>query len=344
MTASSSEVLVRDVLAAMRKGAGGDADALDGLAASASKDGKAEEAKAKPPEPALTVEDTYVVRPNGEKYYVRKLGRHHDVAVLQKAREKRINPLLTGPPGTGKTALLEAAYCTASRVYTVQGSGDTEVADFIGGYVQHVVKDEDGTTHTEFVWVDGPLIQAMEEGAVLYIDEIALIDPKVLAIVYGVMDGRDEIRITQNPDRGIVKAKDGFFVVAACNPNAPGARMSEALLSRFDLQFEVTTDYTLAKKMGIDPRMITAAQNMQRKVESNNVMSWAPQLRELIAFKRISDEFGEDTALRNMVQTAPEIDRSQVADLISRSYHTTIKGLALTGPGRPAGLYIRRPS
>lgn len=323
MTSTTSDALVKDVLAAMRKGAGGDIDALDVLAGASGKDGAAAEEAKKPVEPALTAKDMIIVRPNGEKYYVRKLGRHHDVAVLQKAREKKIYPLLTGPPGTGKTAVLEAAYCSTGKVYTVQGSGDTEVADFIGGYTQHV--DGDKTT---FVWVDGPLILAMLEGACLYIDEIALIDPKVLAIVYGVMDGRDEVRITQNPERGVIKAKDGFFVAAACNPNAPGARMSEALLSRFKLQFEVTTDYALAKKLGVEQKMVTAAQNMQRKVESGQ-MSWAPQLRELLAFKEITDEFGEDTALRNMVQTAPEIDRSQVADLVSRAFHTSVKGLAL---------------
>lgn len=321
----SSEALVKDVLAAMRAGAGGDGDALDNLAGKAGTAGKAAEAKEKPAEPALETKDTVITRPNGEKYYVRKLGRHHDVEVLRKARERKIYPLLTGPPGTGKTALLEAAYCSTSKVYTVQGSGDTEVADFIGGYVQRV---EDGVT--TFVWEDGPLIKAMEEGAVLYIDEIALIDPKVLAMSYSTMDGRDELRITQNPERGVVKAAPGFFIVAACNPNAPGARMSEALLSRFKLQFEVTTDYSLAKKLGVDSRMVTAAQNMQRKVEAGGVLSWAPQLRELLAFKEISEEFGEDTALRNMVMTAPEIDRSQVADLVSRAFHVTVKGLALT--------------
>ena len=324
MTTGTSDALVKDVLAAMRKGAGGDADALDNLAGKAGKDGKAAEEAKKAAEPALTAPNMEITRPNGETYYVRKLGRHHDVAVLRKSRERRIYPLLTGPPGTGKTALLEAAFCETGKVYTVQGSGDTEVADFLGGFVQHI---KDGKS--EFIWVDGPLVRAMEEGATLYIDEIALIDPKVLAITYSVMDGRDEITITQNPDRGTVKAAPGFYVVAACNPNAPGARMSEALLSRFALQFEVTTDYTLAKKMGVDAKMVTAAQNMQRKVEGGGSLSWAPQLRELIKFKQLSDEFGEDFALRNMVQTAPEIDRSVVADLISRSYHTTVKGLQL---------------
>ena len=169
----SSDALVKDVLAAMRKGAAGDADALDNLSGMSGKDGKAEEAAKKAAEPGLTAKDTTITRPNGEKYYVRKLGKHHDVEVLRKSREKKIYPLLTGPPGTGKTALLEAAFCTESKVYTVQGSGDTEVADFVGGFVQRIT---DGKS--EFIWVDGPLIKAMEEGAPVYMDEVAVNDPR----------------------------------------------------------------------------------------------------------------------------------------------------------------------
>jgi MoxR-like ATPase len=48
--------------------------------------------------------------------------------------------------------------------------------------------------------------KAAESGGVYFIDEIGLIDPKVLSIVYGLMDGRREITVTANPERGTVKA------------------------------------------------------------------------------------------------------------------------------------------
>jgi hypothetical protein len=266
---------------------------------------------------AMSVGAKVILRPNGEEYHVRKVATHDDVQMLRSLRKAGINVMAYGPPGTGKTALIEAAFAgddlpEAERgMYTVQGSGDTEVADFVGGFIQ--------LPNGQYEWVDGPMLRAMEEGKPLYVDEVPLIDPKVLAGLYSVMDGRNELRVTQNPERGVVKAKPGFYVLAACNPNAPGARMSEALTSRFNLQFEVTTDYQLAKKLGVSSKMVTAAQNMQRKLEKGE-MGWAPQLRELLAFKDVSALLGEDVALRNVISGSPEIDRPMVQDVLSRSF------------------------
>lgn len=222
---------------------------------------------------------------------------------------------------THNTALIEAAYCLDGKsVHTVQGTGDTETADFIGSYTQ--------TGGGTFEWNDGPLLKAMDEGSVLYIDEIALIDPKVMAVVYSVMDGRGELQVTQNPSRGTVTAQEGFYIAAACNPNAPGARLSEAILSRFVLQFEVTTDYALARKLGVPQKMVNAAQNMMRKLEDGSV-GFAWQLRELLAAKDIQSSFGEDFALRNMISVTPEIDRPVAQEVLSKTYGKNITELTV---------------
>lgn len=248
-------------------------------------------------------------RPNGDLYYTRKWGEHDDVLVLQKAREKQHFAMLYGAPGCGKTALVEAAF--GSDLYTILGSGDTEVSDLVGGYVQ--------TPTGGWTWNDGALIKAAEEGKPLLIDEVGLIDPKVMSIVYGLMDGRREYTVTSNPDRGTVKAKDGFYVIAATNPNAPGVRLSEALLSRFTLQVEMTTDWALARKLGVPAGMVTAAQNLAKKQSSNEV-TWAPQFRELLAFRDLEKDFGMKFAIQNLLAGAPEIDRPIVADVFSRAF------------------------
>jgi hypothetical protein len=261
---------------------------------------------------ALEGEESYA-RPNGDLYYGRKWGDNTDVEVLRKAREAGQYVMLYGVPGTGKTAMVEASF--PDELYTLLGSGDTEVADLVGSYVQ--------TPSGSFEWVDGVLTKAASEGKVLFIDEVGLIDPKVMAVVYGLMDGRKELVITANPERGVVKAQEGFYVVSATNPNVAGVRLSEALLSRFTIQAELTTDWNLARKLGVPQTAVVASQNLAKKME-NGETSWSPQMRELLAFRDLAKLFGTKWAVQNLLASAPEIDRPVASDVFTRVFGEAI--------------------
>lgn len=262
-----------------------------------------------------------IKRPNGQVYLPRNIKAGEvtlqDVAMIYKAYEERIPVLLYGPPGTGKTALGEAAL---PNLITLSGNGDTETADFIGGWVQNA----DGT----FTWVDGPLIIAMENGWPFLIDEVALIDSKVMAIVYSVMDGRDELKITANPARGTIKAKDGFYVIGACNPDVPGAVMSEALMSRFLLHIEVLTDFGLAATMGVAKEIIVVAKNLTRKAANGDVLR-APQMRELLGFTKIAETFGTQPALANFIGLAEPGDRDAYVEAVSSAFGKKMQALTI---------------
>jgi MoxR-like ATPase len=167
----------------------------------------------------------------------------------------------------------------------------------------------------------------MTEGRCLFIDDATLISPKVLAVVYPAMDGRRQITVKAHRGETIT-ATQGFYVVAGHNPGVHGAVLTEALASRFAAQIQVSTDYDLATTLKIDPRAIRIARNLARRRASGEI-GWAPQLRELIAFQKMTKVLGPDAAVANLLGIAPEEDRDMVAEVISSVYGRAVSPLAL---------------
>ncbi|HEX5289034.1 MAG TPA: AAA family ATPase [Streptosporangiaceae bacterium] len=249
-----------------------------------------------------------VTRPNGQVYQPRSLADIPDVEALRKLRDAGVPALLYGPPGTGKTSLIEAAF--GDDLITVAGDGDTTAVDLAGEYTQK----PDGT----FEFIYGPLVRAMEEGKVLFIDDATLISPAVLAVAYPAMDGRREISVKAHKGE-VIKAAGGFYVVAGHNPGVHGAILTEALSSRFSVQVRVSTDYDLAHALKIDSRAVRAARDLAARQASGEI-GWAPQLRELLAYAKVAAILGEAAAIANLAGIAPEEDRDAVAEAVAKAF------------------------
>ncbi|XVV10912.1 AAA family ATPase [Actinoplanes sp. CA-131856] len=258
-----------------------------------------------------------IIRPSGQTYYPRRLGGDWDIEVLRKLRKRQVPALLYGPPGTGKTAMLEAAF---NDLLTVAGTGDTIVDDFLGSYAPLPGGGYD--------FVYGPLVQAMREGRALLVDDATLIPPRVLAVLYPVMDGRGKATVTTPNGTEIVAAEDGFYVCGGHNPGVHGAVLTEALSSRFTVQIEVTTDWDLARSLRVPKPVVDAAIDLNAELVAGRI-GWAPQLRELLGFVTVKDTLGMTAALSNLAGVAPDDCRAEVTSALSRHTGRPIAALAL---------------
>lgn len=265
--------------------------------------------------PEISLLPTEYIRPNGELYYPRMWTGIQDVQVLHLCREHVQYPLFYGPPGTGKTALCEAAFL--DTLVTIVMTADTAERDLVGQFIPNPLFGTEG--QPEYVWADGPLLVAMKNGWPLLVDEVGLGDPKVLSVLYGAMDGRREITVNSNPSLGTIKAADGFLVIGATNPNAPGVNLSEALLSRFTVQVEMTTDWNLASTvLKVPEDIVGIAMGMAKEV--GTAVDWSPNMRELLAYRDLRKVFGESFAIANLIAIAPEEDRLYIQERLSRLY------------------------
>lgn len=195
---------------------------------------------------------------------------------------------------------------------TIVCSVDTTEADFFGTFFQD---PETGN----FLWSPGPLQRAVMYDIPIYSDEIFLCDSRVLSsTLYPLMDGRGVLRIPMNPRLEPITVGENFCVIGAGNPDVPGANFSEALRSRFDHHIEVETDWTLARTLGVPQNVINAAKALNIK-RHEGIISWSPQLRELLAFKRDRERYGKNYAYSSLLGKSPLMDRDEIEQAMHRS-------------------------
>jgi len=164
------------------------------------------------------------------------VGRDREVELLTAALASGAHVLIEGPPGTGKSTLLRhVASGRSIPFFLVEGNAELTPARLVGHFDPALVLT---SGYRPDVFVDGPLIEALRTGGLLYVEELNRVPEETLNVLLTVMSER-ELNV---PRLGRVAAADGFSLVAAMNPyDAVGtARISSAV---YDRTCRITMDY-----------------------------------------------------------------------------------------------------
>jgi len=163
-----------------------------------------------------------------------KFGPFNDVKSILKS--KQFYPtFITGLSGNGKTFGVEQACAQLGReLIRVNITIETDEDDLIGGF-----RLVDGAT----VWHNGPVIEALERGAVLLLDEVDLASNKILCL-QPVLEGKG---LFLKKIGKFVQPAAGFNIIATANTKGKGSDdgrfigtnvLNEAFLERFCVTFE----------------------------------------------------------------------------------------------------------
>ena len=163
-----------------------------------------------------------------------KFGNFADIKKV--IQSKQFYPtFITGLSGNGKTFSVEQACAQLGReLIRVNITIETDEDDLIGGF-----RLVDGAT----VWHNGPVIEALERGAILLLDEIDLASNKILCL-QSVLEGNG---VFLKKIGRFVKPSRGFNILATANTKGKGSDdgrfigtnvLNEAFLERFPVTFE----------------------------------------------------------------------------------------------------------
>ncbi|WP_203248873.1 ATP-binding protein [Sporosarcina beigongshangi] len=231
--------------------------------------------------------------------------------------------LLKGPSGSGKTKLAQSiSHYFQQPMQSVNCSVDLDAESLLGF---KTIISKDGETVIEFV--EGPVVQAMKKGHILYIDEINMARPETLPILHSVLDHR---RMLTNPFTGeVIYAHENFTVISAINEGYVGTSpMNEALKNRFvsftvpyltgeQLQTVMTDTYPTATQQLVET-FLQIGNDLKKQVMNGLLSDEAASVRSLLDAMGLAEHIPVKRAVQYAIaeKLDDKIERRLVMELV----------------------------
>lgn len=222
------------------------------------------------------------------KYIHRKIDGIDDIEVFNRAHKAKLNTLLIGETGTGKTHAVRA-FCYNKKLpyMRVNLNEATTVEDLVGQWIPNAKGG--------FQWQDGVLTKFLREGGVFVCDEINSANAGILFILHSVLDDERKIVLVQK-DGEVIHAHKDFWFIATMNPDYEGTKpLNHALKDRFQVvlyyDYDEQVESELVKNKDIQ-RLAQKLRPLYRKGEILTPLS----TRGLMQFEQNINIFGKDAA------------------------------------------------
>jgi MoxR-like ATPase len=219
------------------------------------------------------------------------IDRAHEAQILEAALAGGAHVLLEGPPGTGKSTLLrQVAAGRRTAFVMVEGNAELTPARLVGHFDPALVLSRG---YDAEIFSDGPLLEAMRTGGLLYVEELNRIPEETLNVLLTAMSER-EVTV---PRLGRIRAHDGFGLVAAMNPfDAVGtARVSSAIYDRtcriaMGYQTVEAERQIVGLSSAVDPDWLALVVELVRSTREHPDVRVGSSVRGAIDISRIAPE------------------------------------------------------